>query len=121
MRRETPPRIHPPQALERDHTGNVPTFTVLVSLRFDTAPGEDAVEGLHAALRPRDDALRLWQDTDPRVVRMTTDRAAPDLEAAVFLGHDVAAEALELSGSPGSALEVVAMTDEQQRVWRAEP
>jgi hypothetical protein len=112
MRRETPPRIHPPQALERDHTGNVPTFTVLVSLRFETAPGEDAVEGLRAALRPRDDALRLWQDTDPRVVRMTTDRAAPDLEAA---------EALELSGSPGSALEVVAMTDEQQRVWRAEP
>jgi hypothetical protein len=99
----------------------VPTFTLLVALRFDTTPGEDAVDGLRAALRPRDDALLLWQDTDPRVVRMTTDRVAPDLGAAVFLGHDLAEEALELSGSAGSALEVVAMTDEHQRVWRAEP
>jgi hypothetical protein len=99
----------------------MPLFTVLVALRFDTAPGEDAVDGLLAALRPRDDALRLWQDTDPRVVRMTTERAAPDLEAAVFLGHDLADEALALSGSAGSALEVVAMSDEHQRIWRAEP
>jgi hypothetical protein len=99
----------------------VPTFTVLVALRFDTVPGEQAVDGLRAALQPRDDTLRLWQDTDPRVIRMTTERSAPDLEAAVFLGHDLAEEALELSGSAGSALEVVAMTDEQQRIWRAEP
>lgn len=96
-------------------------YTVLVALRFDPALGEDAVDGLRAALRPRDDDLRLWLDSDPGVVRMTTERAAPDLDAAVLLGHDLAEEALELSGSPGSALEVVAMTDEHQRIWRAEP
>jgi hypothetical protein len=99
----------------------VPTFTVLVSLRFDTAPEADDVDRLRAALQPRDDDLRLWQDSDPRVVRMTTERPAPDLEAAVFLGHDLAEEALELSGGAGSALEIVAMTDEHQRIWRAEP
>jgi hypothetical protein len=103
------------------HTFDMPLFTVLVALRFDVAPGDEAVDGLRTALQPRDDGLRLWQDTDPRVVRMTTERAAPDLEAAVFLGHDLAEEALELSGSAGSALEIVAMTDEQQRIWRAEP
>jgi hypothetical protein len=103
------------------HTLDMPLFTVLVALRFDTAPEDDDVHRLHAALQPRDDDLRLWQDSDPRVVRMTTERAAPDLEAAVFLGHDLAEEALELSGVAGSALEVVAMTDEHRRIWRAEP
>jgi hypothetical protein len=102
-------------------TRHVPTFTVLVSLRFDTAPVADDVDRLREALQPRDEDLRLWQDGDPRVVRMTTERAAPDLEAAVFLGHDLAEEALELSGVAGSALEIVAMSDEHQRIWRAEP
>ena len=96
-------------------------FTVLVALRFDPAPAEDAVDGLLAALRPRDDDLRVWRDTDPRVVRLSTERAAPDLEAAVLLGQDLAEEALAASGSAGSVLEVVAMSDEHQRVWRAEP
>jgi hypothetical protein len=99
----------------------VPSFTVLVALRFDPALGEDAVDGLRAALQSRDGDLRLWRDTDPRVLRLSTERAAPDLDAAVLLGHDLVEEALEESGSAGSALEVVAMTDEHQRIWRAEP
>jgi hypothetical protein len=52
---------------------------------------------------------------------VSTDLPAPDAEGALDAGHTLAQEALPLCPFPASAEEVVAMSDEEQLVWRAEP
>jgi hypothetical protein len=109
-------RIQPlPQTL------GVPTFSLAVSVRFDAVPGDDLVDALTAALRPGDDDLMVWRDADPAVLRLSADCAAADLEGAVAVGLELADDALVLSGPGGAVQEVVAMDDERQLVWRAEP
>jgi hypothetical protein len=109
-------RIHPlPQ------TRGVPTFSLAVSVRVDTVPGNDVVDALSTTLRPGDDDLMVWRDADPAVLRLSTDCPAADLDEAVALGRELADDALALSRRAGAVLEVVAMDDERQLVWRAEP
>jgi hypothetical protein len=99
----------------------VPTFTLSVSVRLDTPPGDDVVDALRSTLRPGDDDLMVWRDADPAVLRLSTDRPATDLDGAVALGLELADDALALSRRPGAVQEVVAMDDDRQLVWRAEP
>jgi hypothetical protein len=95
--------------------------TLYVALRAD-APLDDATVGtLAGVLRPDDDELCLWRDEQTAtLLRVTVDCVAADLDAALELGHALAAETVALG--PGLTVEeVVAMTDEEQVVWRARP
>ena len=75
-----------------------------------------------ALLRPDDEDLCIWRDdADPTLVRVSTDRPADDLDAALALGRELAAETVALSPVGAAVEEVVAMDDEQQLVWRAKP
>ena len=58
---------------------------------------------------------------DAAVWRVSVDCSAADLEGALELGHELAAEALGLCPVPGQVEEVAAMTDERQLVWREVP
>ena len=99
----------------------MPTFTLAVSVRFDAVPEDDVVDTLGRLLRPEDDDLLVWRDGDPTVLRLSTDRPAADLEDAVAVGLELGDDALALCRRPGEVQEVVAMDDERQLVWRAEP
>jgi hypothetical protein len=97
----------------------VDSFTLYVGLRAD-APLDDATIGTVAgSLRPDDHELRLWRDEQSTtLLRVTVDCVAADLDAALELGHALAAETVALG--PGlTPEEVVAMTDEERVVWRA--
>ena len=63
----------------------------------------------------------MWRDEqNSELLRVTVDCVAADLEHALELGHQLAAETAALG--PGLTVEeVVAMTDEEQLVWRARP
>jgi hypothetical protein len=99
----------------------MPTFTLAVSVRFDPAPGDDVVDSLSATLRPGEDDLLVWRDADAAVLRLSTDCLAADLDGAVALGLALGDDALALSRHSGLVQEVVAMDDERQLVWRAQP
>jgi hypothetical protein len=99
----------------------VPTFTLAVSVRFDSAPGDDVVDMLSSGLRAGDDGPLVWRDTDPAVLRLSIECTAADPDGAMAAGLALADDAVELSRFAGAALEVVAMDDERQVVWRAEP
>jgi hypothetical protein len=99
----------------------VPALSLAVSVRFDAVPGDDVVDLLSTTLRPGDDDLIVWRDADPTVLRLATDCPAVDLEEAVARGLELADDAVAVSGRGGAVLEVVAMDDERQLVWRAEP
>jgi hypothetical protein len=95
----------------------MPTFTLAVSLRLDAVPDDDVLDAL-AGLRPGDDELLVWRDGDG-AIRPSTDCSAADLEAAVAVGLELGDDAL--GHCPGAIEEVVAMDDDRQLVWRAEP
>ena len=96
----------------------VDSVTLYVALRADRPLDDAAVAAVARALRPE---LRIWRDADDEaLLRVTVDCAAADIEGALELGHAVAAETAALAD--GLAVEeVVAMTDEEQLVWRARP
>jgi hypothetical protein len=99
----------------------VETFTVYVVLRSEQPVDDAAVEVVSRGLRPGDEELCVWRDEqDPTAVRVSTDLPAPDAEDALDAGHTLAQEALPLCPFPASAEEVVAMSDEEQLVWRAD-
>jgi hypothetical protein len=103
-------------------TAGVHTFTLYVAVRTDTRVDDDAVATAAASLRPDDEELCIWRDAqDSTVLRLSTDCTATDLDGALELGHALAAEALAASPFRGSVEEVVAMADEEQLVWRAQP
>ena len=86
------------------------TFTVVVLLRTASDVDDAAV-----------DALGLWRDaTDPDLWRASTECTAGDLEQALVLGRELAGQ---IAAGPLDATveEVVAMDDERQLVWRANP
>jgi hypothetical protein len=93
----------------------VPTFSLVVSVRYDVTPSDDVVD----ALRRGDDGPMVWRDADPAVLRVSTECAAADLDHAVAVGLGLGDDVL--AGAGGVVQEVVAMDDEQQLVWRAEP
>jgi hypothetical protein len=102
----------------------VPTFTLAISVRLDAVPADDVVDSA-STLRPGDENLLVWQDADPAVLRLSTDCPAADLDAALAVGLELADDVLALGvlelGVQGAVEEVVAMDDERQLVWRAEP
>jgi hypothetical protein len=88
----------------------VDTFTVVVVLRTADEVDDVAV-----------DTLGLWRDdTDPALWRAATECTAGDLEEALVLGRELADQ---ITAGPLDATveEVVAMDDERQLVWRANP
>jgi hypothetical protein len=99
----------------------VDSFTLYVALRAARPLDDATVAALAGALRPDDEGLCIWRDeADPGLLRVTVDGVAADLEGALELGHRLAAETEALG--PGLTVEeVVAMTDEEQLVWRARP
>ena len=97
----------------------MPTFTLYVALRVQRLLDDADVEALAGVVRPADDELCIWRDG--ALVRLSTDCSADDLEAALDLGRDLAAEAVEAGVVPLVADEVSAMDDERQLVWRREP
>jgi hypothetical protein len=100
----------------------VETFTVYVVLRSEQPVDDAAVEVVSRALRPGDEGLCVWRDDlVPTVLRVSTECDAPGLEAALDGGRELARDARVLCPFPASAEEVVAMSDEEQLVWRAEP
>jgi hypothetical protein len=100
----------------------VDAFTLFVVLRSAQPVDDAAVTVVSRALRPGDEELRIWRDEqDPGVVRVSTGCGAPDLEGALDAGHALARETRALWPFPTSVDEVVAMTDAEQLVWRAEP
>jgi hypothetical protein len=97
----------------------VDTFTLFVALRPDQPLDDAAVDALGAVVRPEDDDLRIWREAGRGLLRVSTECAAEDLEAALELGHALGAEVL--AACPGSLLEVSALGDEDSLVWRAVP
>jgi hypothetical protein len=97
----------------------VDTFTLFVALRPDRPVDDAAVDALGAALRPEDDDLRIWREAGRGLLRVSTECAAEDLDAALELGHALGAEAM--TACPGSLLEVSALGDEDSLVWRSVP
>jgi hypothetical protein len=97
----------------------VDTFTLSVTLRalspWDDAGAASVVDGLG------DDAV-VWVDAgNAALLRISVERAADDLAAALDLGRQLAVRARDGAPVPAGVLEVVAMTDEDAMVWRAEP
>lgn len=91
-------------------------------LRSAQALDDAAVEVVGRALGPDREELSVWRDgQDPTVLRVSTDLEADDGEGALDAGHALARRALAVCPFAGSVEEVVAMTDEDQLVWRAEP
>jgi hypothetical protein len=99
----------------------VDSVTLYVVLRADRPLDDAAVAAVAGALRPDDGELRLWRDPQsPELLRVTLDCVASDLDGALELGRALAAGTAALDR--GLTLEeVVAMTDEEQLVWRARP
>lgn len=98
------------------------TFTLYAVVRAARALDDAAVSAWGGLLWPDDEDLCIWRDdADPTLVRVSTDRPADDLHAALALGRDLAAETVALSPVDAAVEEVVAMDDEQQLVWRAKP
>ncbi len=95
------------------------TFTLFLALRPDEPLDDDAVDAVGAALRPGDDDLRVWRESGRGLLRVATEGAAADLEAALGLAQVLGAEVL--ARCPGTLLEVSAMGDEDSLVWRAVP
>jgi hypothetical protein len=100
-------------------TAAVDTFTLFVALRPDQPLDDAAVDALGAVVRPEDDDLRIWREAGRGLLRVSTECAAEDLEAALELGHALGTEVL--AACPGSLLEVSALGDEDSLVWRAVP
>jgi hypothetical protein len=121
-RRGVVDRIHRPTANAR--TGRlaaVDTFTLYVSLHAEGRLDDASVDAVARALRPDEEELCVWRDEDDATrLRVSVHSVAADLESALERGHDLAAEACALV-SGLTADEVVAMTDEEQLVWRARP
>jgi hypothetical protein len=108
------------RARRRGRLAAVETFSVVVALRFAAAIGDDEMPGLRSGTD--DEEPLVWRDdADPRVMRLSTERAAEGLPDAVQQGRALAAEALDRIAVPGEVLEVVAMADEDSMVWRAQP
>jgi hypothetical protein len=107
-------------ARRRGRLAAVETFSVVVALRFDAAIKDGEIPGLMSGTD--DEESLVWRDGgDSRVMRLSSERAADGLRDAVQQGRALAAEALERIAVPGEILEVVAMTDEDSMVWRAQP
>jgi hypothetical protein len=100
-------------------TPGVDDVTLYVALRPDGVLDDATVEAIGAALRPGDVGLRIWREPDRGLLRVTTECAAEDLDAALELGHALGEE---LTGAcPGQLLEVGALGDVDSLVWRAVP
>jgi hypothetical protein len=116
-REGVPARIQPCRTLAA-----VEAFTVYVVLRSAHAVDDGAVEVVSRALRSDAAEASVWRDgQDPTVVRVSVDVDAPDADGALDAGHALAQEALAACPFAAALEEVVAMTDEDQLVWRAEP
>jgi hypothetical protein len=97
----------------------VPTFTLYAALRPELPADDVTVDALGDVLRPGDDDVRIWWEADRGLLRVSTECAADDLDAALDLGHELGGEAL--AACPGALLEVGALGDEDSLVWRAVP
>ncbi|TFV53523.1 hypothetical protein [Blastococcus sp. TF02A-35] len=97
----------------------MPSFTLSVALRSSAPLDDDAIERIRAAVRPGDPELRAWREPDRAVLRVATECEAPDLDAALDLGKDLADEANAVC--PGRVFEVAAMGDDDSQVWRSGP
>ena len=95
------------------------TYALFLALRPERPLDDAAVDALGAVLRPEDDDLRIWRKDGRGLLRVSTECAAEDLDAALELGHDLGAEAL--AACPGALLEVSALGDEDSLVWRSVP
>jgi hypothetical protein len=100
-------------------TRAVPTFTLYAALRPELPADDVTVDALGDVLRPGDDDVRIWWEADRGLLRVSTECAADDLDAALDLGHELGGEAL--AACPGALLEVGALGDEDSLVWRAVP
>jgi hypothetical protein len=104
------------------HNLPVDTFTLYVAVRATRALDDAAVEAVGSRLRPDDEGLCIWRDdADPTLLRVSIDSPAEDLDSALGLGRELADETVGQSPSGAAVEEVVAMDDERQLVWRAEP
>jgi hypothetical protein len=100
----------------------VDTVTLYVVLRADQAWDAAALALVADALGPAAEDLRMWADGDERsLLRISGDRPAQSLSAALDLGHALAADVVGLAPVPARVVEVSAMTDEDVMVWRSEP
>ena len=95
------------------------TFTLFLALRAERPLDDAAVDALGAVVRPGDGDLRIWREDGRGLLRVSTECAAEDLDAALELGHDLGAEAL--AACPGALVEVSALGDEDSLVWRSAP
>jgi hypothetical protein len=105
--------------LDAGQTAAVETFTLYVALRPEATLDDAAVDGLGAVVRPGDGDLRLWREPGRGLLRVSTECAAEDLDAALEMGHALGAETL--AECPGMLLEVAALGDDDSLVWRAVP
>ncbi|HEY0506729.1 MAG TPA: hypothetical protein VGD12_01580 [Blastococcus sp.] len=95
------------------------SFTLYVALRPDALVDDAAIDALGAVLRPDDDERRIWTEPDRGLLRVSTECAAEDLDAALELGQALGADLLD--ACPGRLLEVGALGDEDSLIWRSVP
>jgi len=85
-----------------------------------TAIPAGTVERINAAFRPDDDSVCAWVDgQDDRILVVSVDVEAADLQAAITAGLSALSEAAQLGPLDGRAAQVVAMTEEAQLTWSA--
>lgn len=97
------------------------SFTLYVTLRASRPLDDAAVDAVARTLRPDDEDVLVWRaEEDPHLLRVSGECVAADLGSALERGHELAAQMCAL-GAGLAVDEVVAMTDDDQLVWRARP
>lgn len=102
-------------------TSAVHSFSLYVVLRADRDLDDAAVDAVAGPLRPDAPDLCIWRDPyRAALLRISVECLATDLEAALAQGHALAEETRAL-GRGLTVEEVVAMTEQEQLVWRSRP
>src|SRR3712207_5301099 len=95
-------------------------YSVYASIWASSPVGDSVVQAVASGLRPDDEGMCVWRETDPTVLRLSADVHSADFTAAIAEGRSLAEEALQLSGIAGRVHDVVAMTEEGMAEWTAD-
>ena len=86
--------------------------------RHDVPISTSTVALISECLRPGDDTLCVWLDErDAAVLRTSVDVAADNFDQALALGREVLTDAASVGKIDGHAVDVIAMTENEQATW----
>ena len=98
------------------------SFQIYAALRTPAPLTDDHLASLNRSLRPADESLCLWRDEkNESVLRLSVDLESHDYQEALREGLVIAQEAVQLVGPGSTVLELVAVTEEGQSRYTAQP